>query len=298
MESKKKLLSSFTKEQLRSIAVLYDIPFEQTWKKEDFTKAIGGSHKLDANAISDLSRRVADKNDVEEAINTTRQDYFGQTAGAVFSQMDLMAELLSEALAVNEIMEPGCLSQLVSQANSMRTGKINQTKEVPPAIWSQFTGKQRGAFGTARSMSFQLPKFIESAVKIAQTSETLSNYSVWKTRNLPSRVEYYVLQGYRAYYAKCYDACIVMLARAIEYLLKGLLNAKSITYSANATLGGLVTLYRTKIGDDKVLEKVMEVANMDRIVSAHDVQPYDKQMQAEDANHAKTALEIILRELL
>lgn len=298
MPSKKELLNAFTREQLRSIATQYEIPFEQTWRKEEFIKAIGGSRKLDAEAIANLSSKVADKTDIQEAINTTRQDYFGQTAGAVFKQIDLIVELLSEALAVNEMVEPGHLSQLVSQANSVRKGKINESRNVPPAVWSQFTAKQRGAFGTARSMSYQLPKFIESAVNLAQTSETLSTYAGWKTRNLPSRVEYYVLQGYRAYYARCYDACIVMLARAIEYLLKGLLNAKSIKYSESATLGALVTLYKTKIADDKVLEKVMEVANMDRIISAHDVPPYEKQMQIEDANHAKTALEIVLRELL
>lgn len=54
MPSKKELLNAFTREQLRSIATQYEIPFEQTWRKEEFIKAIGGSRKLDAEAIANL----------------------------------------------------------------------------------------------------------------------------------------------------------------------------------------------------------------------------------------------------
>ena len=89
----------------------------------------------------------------------------------------------------------------------------------------------------------------------------------------------------------------VMLARALEHLLKVLLKNRKVTVPAKATLGSLVDLYRKTIGDDQILEKVLEVANMDRVISAHDIPPYDKQMDVKDANHAWTALDIALREL-
>jgi hypothetical protein len=46
-----------------------------------------------------------------------------------------------------------------------------------------------------------------------------------------------------------------------------------------------------------VLEKVMEVSNLDRIISAHDVAPFTREMQSIDSSHAWTAFEIVLREL-
>jgi hypothetical protein len=37
-----------------------------------------------------------------------------------------------------------------------------------------------------------------------------------------------------------------------------------------ATLGNLAELYKAEVGDEKALEKVLEVSNLNRVISTHD----------------------------
>jgi HEPN domain-containing protein len=298
MTTKRQILDGLTREQLKALASEFEIEFDHAWTKDQFVEALANSRRLDSVAVEELAAGIVKTGDVPAAVRTARQDFFTETAGAVFDQVSEFSEGLAVAIAAREVVEPGFVTEMLARGERMRKGKINQVREVPSHVWSKFSGKQKGAFGTAKSLSYQIPKFVDSAIQSALASETVGGYTKWKSRKLPDRIEYYVLQAYRSYTARCYDATIVMIARAFEHLLKGLLTSKSVPYSKKATLGQLVDLYRTGVANDKVLEKILEVANMDRIISAHDIEPYDRQMQAEDANHAWTALEIVLRELL
>src|SRR6266571_1820509 len=298
MTSKRELLDNLTREQLKSLASEFGVEFEHAWPKEQFVEALANSRKLDALAVEELAAKISETGDVSGVVRSTRRDFFSETAGAVFDQTTEITETLAEAVAAKEVVDSGYITKLLAQADRLRKGKINQIPNVPPHVWSKFSGKQKGAYGTAKSLAYQVPKLVETAVDSALSAANVGGFTQWKSRKLPDRIEYYVLQAYRAYVARCFDACIVMIARAFEHLLKGLLKSGSITYSQKATLGQLVELYKTRVSNDKVLEKILEVSNMDRIISAHDVEPFDRQMQSEDANHAWTALEIVLRELL
>jgi len=295
--TKRDVLQGLTRGQLKDLAAEFEVEFDSVWTKERLVESLASSRKLDAIGVEELSKRISETGDVASAIRWSRQAFFTETAGEVFSQLTALADAVGEAIATHEIVEEGYLAGLGSRIERLRQGKINQTSEVPPHIWKKLSPKQRGAYGTAKSLSYQIPKHIETALVSASSKERVVQHARWKERGLPTRVEYYILQGFRCYSARCYDACIVMLARALEHLLKLLLKNRKVTVPEKATLGSLVDLYRKSIGDDKVLEKVLEVANMDRVISAHDIPPYDKQMDVKDANHAWTALDIVLREL-
>ncbi len=297
MTGKREMLNELTREQLKTLASEFEIEFEHGWNKEQLVEALANSRTLNSLAVEELAAKITETGDVSEVVRSTRQDFFGETAGTVFDQLGDLSKALARAIATLEVVEPGYITETLSRTESIRKGKISET-DCPPHVWTKFSGKQKGAYKTARSLTYQVPKFVDSAVQGALADANVTGIAKWKTRRLPDRVEYYLLQAYRSHVARSYDACIVMIARAFEHLLKGLLKAKSVPFSEKSTLGQLVELYRTKVANDKVLEKILEVSNMDRIVSAHDIPPFDRRMEPEDANHAWTALEIVLRELL
>jgi HEPN domain-containing protein len=297
MVTKRALLDSLTKSQLKALADEFGIKSEHSWRKAAFVEALGCSRRINAIGIEELKSRIPAQGSVSQALKSTRQEFFGETAGFVFKTTDEIATTLSNSISVAEIVTPGFITSLNAQVYRLKDSKISQMKEVPNHIWAQLSPKQRGAYGIARSMTHQISRFVDNATKTALNDRRVVEYDSWKRRDLPDRVTYYVCQAYRTHVAGCYDSTIVMLARALEYSLKEVL-ARKMTVPEKATLGRLVTLYRERIGDDKILEKVLEVANMDRVISAHDIPPYEKQMQCQDANHAWTAFEIVFRELL
>jgi hypothetical protein len=169
--------------------------------------------------------------------------------------------------------------------------------EVPKHVANRWSDKQWKAFRTAKRMTYYVPSFVDSAIGITLKDTRVGDGARWRRKRLPNKISHYVCQAYRAYTAKCYDGCIVMLARVIEYSLKEVLKNK-VTLSPRATLGELIRLYENRIGKDKVVQKIIEVQNMERIICAHDIDPYEKIMDVRDADHAWTAIEIVLRDLL
>ncbi len=297
MVSKRELLGNLTRQQLKSLADEFEIEYEHSWLKEDFVETLACSRRINAMGVEELSTKIAEQGSVSAAVRTTKQDFFNETAGLVFRSTDEIADTLSNSVSIAEVIAPGYITSLSAQIGGLRNSKINQIDEVPAHIWSQLSPKQKGAYGTAKSMTRQIPRFVETAIRTALADRRVVEYDSWKRKGLPDRVDYYVCQAYRSYAACCYDSTIVMLARALEYSLKESLKGRT-NIPQKATLGKLVELYREEIGDDKVLEKILEVANMDRVISAHDIPPYEKRMQCEDANHAWTAAQIVFRELL
>ena len=97
----------------------------------------------------------------------------------------------------------------------------------------------------------------------------------------------------------CYDACIVMLARTLEYSLKEYLKEENIQLSKKAVLNELINAFR-KSNSKKValLEKIMEVQRFDRNIGAHDKDKERHQLGKKEADHSWTAIRIILKELL
>jgi hypothetical protein len=295
---KRKLLNALNRQQLKSLAREFKVEYEHTWKKEVLVDAISRSHRLSSIGVEALAKKITELGgDVPEAIRTERQDFFGETAIDTFNRIEEIADELALSIAVYEIVRPGYIERVSTMLDGLRKAKISSVGEVPHHVWCKFTGKQRRAYGTAKSLSYQIPKFVGSAIDTSVSHVSLSTAKKWRERDLDSRVKYYVMQAFRAYICESYDACIVMLARGLEHLLKRSLESHSVVYPKKATLGDLVALYRLNIGGDKALEKILEVSNMDRIICAHDVEPFDKQMHKVDADHAWSAVEIALRDI-
>ncbi|MCJ7464711.1 MAG: hypothetical protein MUO81_08225 [Thermoplasmata archaeon] len=298
MTVKRELLKALNRQQLKSLAREFEVEFEHTWKKDVLVDAISRSHRLSSIGVEALATKITELGgNVPEAVRTERQDFFGQTAIDVFNRIEEVADELAPAIAVYEIIRPGYIEHITTMLDGLGEAKINSVGEVPHHVWCKFTGRQRGAYGTAKSLSYQIPKFVRTAIDTSVSHASLSNARRWQGSGLDSRVEYYVMQAFKAYVSESNDACIVMLARGLEHHLKGSLEFHSISYPKKATLGDLVALYKSNIGGDKALEKILEVANMDRIICAHDVEPYDKQMHKVDADHAWSAVEIALRDI-
>lgn len=297
MAKKRDILSALTRENLVALADAYGVDIDRTMPKADLVEAMASSRRIKTEGLVELSARLASLGDVPRAVYESRQGFYEETAVLAFDQIDAIGDSLSVAIAAYEVIEPGYSGKLKGQIDQLRGCKIATMGTAPDHVWSQLSGKQRGAFGTAKSLAYQIPKFIEGAVMASTEADISKRHSELKSRTLPTPIAYYVSQSYRSYVAQCYDASIVMLARGLEHLLRQRLTSAGVTVDQKATLGKLVELYRQKIGNDRSLEKILEVSNMDRIVSAHDVPPYLKVMEKRDADHAWTAFEIVIREM-
>lgn len=297
MTVKRDLLNDLNRRQLTSLAREFGVEFEHSWKKDGLVDALSRSHKLNSIGVEALAKKIAELGDVPKAVRTEKQDFFGETAVDSFDRVRRVSDELALSISVYEVIEPGYMKRVTSMLEELRQAKINSVGKVPDHIWFKFTKKQRGAYGTAKSMSYQIPKFVGSAIETSANHACLAHARELRERGLHPRVEYYLMQALKAYVGDSNDACIVMLARGLEHILKRALDSRAVAYSKKATLGELVALYKAKIGDDKVLEKILEVANMDRVICAHDIAPYDKQMHKIDADHAWSAVKIALRDI-
>jgi len=296
MASKRQRLEDCTKAELKSLAIEYDIECQPSWKKEDFIRVLSRSRKFDLRGINEILDKASSKGSVKEGVRCATHDFFDDTVIRVFKQNDELSTMISIALSTAEVVDTGYLKDLEARSTLLRDSKINKLK-VPSHIENQWSDRQWKAFRAAKKTTYYIPRFIAAASDIASQNHRLLRYQSILERRLPSRVEYYACQAHRSYVAKCYDGCIVMLSRAIEYSLKEVLRSRK-QLSQRATLGELIAVYKQEIGNDKILEKILEVQNMERVICAHDKPPYERLLQVEDADHAWTAVDIILRDLL
>lgn len=295
--TKRDLLSKLTRENLVDLAETYGVDIERTWPKDALVEALAVSRRIKTEGLLELSKKIQELGNVPSAVFGAKQGFFDETAATLFDQIDALSDSLSAAIAAAEIIDPGYIDRIKVQLSGIRAGKIFQVDPVPDHIWQMLSGRQKGAYGTAKSLGYQIPKFVQSALGLSTETDFVCQQNGWRDRHLPPRVEYYVLQAHRSYVARCYDASIVMTARALEHLLKKKLGDAKVPIPEKATLGKLVELHRRSIGNNQCLEKVLEVSTMDRVISAHDIPPYDREMERKDADHAWTALDIALRDL-
>jgi len=297
MAKKRDLLAKLSRENLIALAVAYDVEIDRSRPKVDLVEALANSHRLKTEGLVELSTRIAALGDVPAALYQSRQGYFEETAIAAFDQIDALADTLSVAVAAYDVIDPGYSQKLTGQIAQLRGSKIQSAGSVPDHVWSQLSGKQRAAYGVAKSLSYQIPNFLDGAISSSRDTDLAQRARELEARRMPAKTWYYVSQSYRSYVAGCYDSSIVMLARALEHLLRNRLYLVPVSIEPKATLGRLVDLYKKSVGNDACLEKILEVANMDRIVSAHDVPPFHREMEKRDADHAWTAFEIVAREI-
>jgi HEPN domain-containing protein len=295
--AKREILSKLTKENLLDLARAYDVEVDRTWPKDALVEGLAISRRIKTEGLVDLAAKVKELGNIPDAVFGARQSFFDETVVNLWDQVESVSDSLSAAIAAAEIFDPGYIDRVKKQVADMQAGKLYQIVQVPAHIWGQLSGRQQGAYGRAKTQGNYVARLVESALQLSSKTDFVKKQAELRSKGLPPRIEYYVLQAHRAYVGRCYDATIVMIARALEHLIKEKLTAKGVAFPETAGLGKLVEVYRRTFRSDKCLEKVLEVSNMDRIISAHDIAPYDKQMEEKDADLAWTAFEIVLRDL-
>jgi hypothetical protein len=301
MASERDLLNDQTRENLKSLCKELDINYEHSWKKEEFVEALAKSHKIKKMGIEELTERIAKCGNVKEAMRSGKQEIYNEIVQKVFWKSDELASEIAKIVAVGEIIDPGLINDLKTQITDIKESKIckiGEMKKVQPHIWNAWSPKQQNAYYGAFKVINHIPKFTEKINELALADRHILKYLELNERKLPDRVKYYASQAYRCHIAKCYDGCIVMLARALEYSLKELFKIKKIEFRERDTLGQLKDTYIKRIGQDKIVEQILIVENMDRIICAHDKPPYEKLMHIEDSDLAWSVAYVIFRDIL
>ncbi len=160
------------------------------------------------------------------------------------------------------------------------------------------TPKQLSAATTAKKNCFRYSIFVKSAYNKATSDENLTDYLELLDSKIPEEIKYYLIQSKKCYFFHAYDACIVMIARSIEFALKEYLKSNKRTIPKPAVMGKLITEYEAFVGKKDVLKYINEVQKMDRNIAAHDSDQERKRMEKAEADHSWTAIRIILRDLL
>lgn len=297
MPKKRDLLAGLTRENLLALAQIYEVDLDRSSPKTALIESLASSLRLKTEGVEEIVARLAEMGDVPSAVLRSRQGFYEQNVVSLFDQVDSVGDSLSVTIAAYDVIDPSFAKRLAGQLAKIRNAPILQLGKVPDHIWSQLSPRQRVAFGVAMRLANQIPNFLEPAVQSSVDTDLIKARDAWKKRGLPQRIEYYVSQAYRSYIAGCYDASIVMIARALEHLLKRTLEKAGVPTSPSANLGRLLELHRQSIGNNAALEKILEVSNLDRNICAHDKPPHYKEMDKKDADHAWTALDIVLREI-
>ena len=160
------------------------------------------------------------------------------------------------------------------------------------------TEKQTSAAFSAKKHCYHYSTFIQKAIDEAIGDEDLNDLLDLSDKKIPEKVKYYLLQARKCYFFECWDACIVMIARAIEYSLKEYLLKKKIVIKGFPTLGNLSRNYEKVVDNEDILKYIIEVQKMERNICAHDSEKERQRMTQDEADHSWTAIRIILKEFL
>ncbi len=149
------------------------------------------------------------------------------------------------------------------------------------------TSKQKRAYFVVRGIIKGVKEGFDKILEFTdEEGNLLDLLEVLKIEN--KRIRHYLREARKCYAIRSYDATVVMLARAVEYVLKDFLK-KNIQFSEKDTLGTLIKLFESNFRDKtskRILGKIMEVHNFDRIVAAHDVKQDRHIITKDEADHA------------
>jgi len=183
----------------------------------------------------------------------------------------------------------------ISRHASILKGLGDWDKDIPT---KDVVGNQYFAALTAKKNCHRYSELANQVIQRASSDEDLTDLFELLEMTIPDDIKYYLLNAKRCYFFECYDACIVMIARAIEFSLKEFLKKEGQRVPKPAVMGKLIEAYEIYVGKKDILKYISEVQKMDRNISAHDSDSERKRMTKAEADHSWTALKIILRELL
>ena len=224
------------------------------------------------------------------------EEFYQQEVEARRKAIDDLTEDISEAVIAGYFKSRLIGEKLSRHANIAGRMGDWKTKEFPNA--ASATSKQLSAATTAKKNCHRYAVFVKGAVEKATSNENLIDYVELLDNRMPDEIKYYITQAKKCYFFDSYDACIVMIARAIEFALKEYLRINKRTIPKPAVMGKLIYEYEAFVGKKDVIKYINEVQKMDRNIAAHDSDEERTRMGKAEADHSWTAIRIILRDLL
>ena len=235
---------------------------------------------------------------IRDKLSGIKKDFFADFIQSRIDIIEEVAEFESNIIACGLLKDSNNLSQLY-EYKSILQDMGNMEEKLPKDIDKAITRKQSNAYKTWKRKAYYKHYFFELILDKVKDNEVLAEWFKIEDTISNDKIKYYLLQARVCYSMKCYDACIVMLARTLEYSLKEYLNGIGEKTKKKAVLHELINAYR-KTNPPKVelLEKIIEVQRLDRNISAHGTDEERHQLGKKEADHSLTAIRIVLKELL
>lgn len=288
------LLEDFSKSRLIDIARQFEIPINTSWSKNTIVDTLERSKKV---TIADLGVLLKKEGDVRDVIKDEKSKFMDETAFAAFNYRDGCVNELSQIIALSEVKDGTSLKNLEMLLSGCDELQIFKHKDIPPNVKRQLSQKQIGAYYNSVKTINALKRILSDILAQTRKQNLVQVHWYVERSPMPEKVKHYLNSAYKCYVMGCYDATIVMLARCIEYILKAYFDLHSIAHPKKITLGPLLELYRKVAQNQRIVEKAIEVQTMERNICAHDKKDFWR-AEKKDADHAWSAIVIILRDLL
>jgi HEPN domain-containing protein len=293
--SKSDLLSGFSKEDLEELCREFDIPHIGL-NKEHLVRKISESRKVTRNLLILILNRKEEN--VRKKVMGIKKDFYDNF---VKSRIDFIDESIKKEAEIVGcgICRDAELVNTLHEINDRLEDLGDMEETLPSEIKRSITSRQFGAYLGWKRKVYYRHLFFNQLLEKLQSDENLGEILTINSLDVNERIKYYLLQARKCYVGKAYDACVVMLARAIEYSLKEFLKSKNVETPKKPVLGVLIEFFsKTEPIKKDILDKVMEVQQHDRNVGAHDKDVERYQVGKKEADHSWTAIRIILKELL
>jgi len=293
--NKYELLSEFSKKDLQDICKLFEIGHIGL-KKEILIDELQKSKTVTKNFLSLLIKRP--ESTIYQKLSGIKKEFYKDFVQSRINLIDNVIEYESNILAYGLLKDKNGLERLHEHKLNLED-MGNMEEKLPNEIIKSISKKQFGAYKTWNKKVYYKHYLFEKSLNYLNDNEVIKEVFIIKDLKTNGKLKYYLHQSRVCYSMGCYDACIVMLARTLEYSLKEYLKEEDIQLPKKAVLHELINAFRkTNSKKIELLEKIMEVQRFDRNIGAHDKDEERHQLGKKEADHSWTAIRIILKELL
>ena len=293
--NKDELLSKFSKKDLQDICKSFEISYVGL-NKDILVQELQSSKIVTKNFLELLLKRK--EKTIRDKLSGIKKDFHADFIQSRIDTIKEVAEFESNIIACGLLKDSNNLSQLY-EYKSILQDMGDMEEKLPKDIDKAISSRQRYAYKTWKKKAYYKHYFFELILDKVKDNEVLAEWFKIEDTISNDKIKYYLLQARVCYSMKCHDACIVMLARALEYSLKEYLNGIGEKTTQKAVLHELINAYRkTKPPKVELLEKIIEVQRFDRNISAHGADEERHQLGKKEADHSWTAIRIVLKELL
>lgn len=298
MTTRAELLRRFSRERLIEIASEFNVDCHSSATVAQAIAALDRVRRPTKAELEILAKSGTDDTVKGTFINEV-SEFYGRTAVRGFEHHDAILVHISRSVALAEIMTPGLLDALERHLEGERGIDLPTKDRMPRHIAEKLTPKQWKGLRAARSYQWVWGEDGTEILRLARENPDLIGYARLAAAGVPEPGRRYLCLGWKSFASEQYDASIVMLGRAVEFILKSWLTSRSKGVNlSNMTLGGLLKEYSNLNGPrDEVSKYIAEMEAMERNLSAHDHTP-ERRVGLSEANHAWTGAVVLLRKLL